>query len=140
MVIQQGDVILKSCDEVRGEKLNHLVLSEGESTGHKHEIIWGDAYLYQDKNDIYLEVLSEQAGISHQEHDWKNKLRRRGSVQNFSAQDRTYLQSIGIDLSQNYEDIIAATPKETIIRRGKYHYEPVQEYDHFAEEARKVID
>lgn len=139
-MIQQGDVLLKKCDRVKGNKLDYTILAEGESTGHSHEIIWGDAALFQDEEDLYLEVYSETAGLKHEEHDWKNKLKRRGSVKNFSKADRAYLESIGIDLSRNYGDIIEATPPETIVRRGKFKIEIVQEYDHFAEEARAVRD
>lgn len=140
MLIQQGDVLLKECNKVRGKKVDHLVLAEGESTGHKHEIIWGDAALFQDGEDLYLEIYSERAGLRHDEHDWKKKLERCGSMENFSQSDRAYLESIGIDLTQTYEDIINATPSETIIPRGIRKIEIVQEYDHFAEEARRVAD
>lgn len=140
MLIQQGDVLLKSASKISGKKLDHLVLAEGETTGHKHKIVWGEASLFEDEGNLYLDVISERAGLAHEEHDWKNKLVRRGSVASFSSADRAYLESLGIDLSQNYENIVKATPRETIVPRGKYKIEFVQEYDHFAEEARRIAD
>lgn len=139
-MIQQGDVLLVPCTKISGKELDHLVLAEGESTGHKHEIIWGDAKLFQDDNVLYLDVQSDRAGLHHEEHDWKKKLLRRGSIKSFSAADRAYLESIGIDLSRTYDDIIKETPSETVVPKGFYQIQIVQEYDHFAEEARKVMD
>jgi len=95
---QQGDVILKRCSGVKGKKLNHLVLAEGEHTGHKHQIIEGDAEIYDDNGTFYLRVVSEQAILAHEEH------------------------------------------AHQVIEQGDYQIGIVQEYDHFAEEARNVAD
>lgn len=95
---QQGDVILKRTTNLRGKKLNHLVLAEGEKTGHKHQIIEGDAELYEDNGTLYLRVNSDQAILAHEEH------------------------------------------KHQVIEKGDYQIGIVQEYDHFAEEARNVAD
>lgn len=140
MFIQQGDVLLVSCDTIKGKKLLHRVLAEGEITGHLHEIVFGEADLFQDGEDIYMEVYSERAGLSHPEHDWKNKLRRKGDTRNLSEGDKRYLESIGIDLTQNFEDIIKTVPSETVVPRGKFKIDFIQEYDHFKEEAKRIAD
>jgi len=73
-VYRQGDVILRrvqSMPEMDDEKkLSHLTLAEGESTGHRHRIIQGQAQLYQLAVGVmYLRVLSEFAKIFHEEHE-----------------------------------------------------------------------
>ena len=42
MFIQQGDVLIKKVESIKGKKLNHLTLAQGESTGHHHTINTGD--------------------------------------------------------------------------------------------------
>jgi hypothetical protein len=76
---QQGDVILKRVEKVRGKKLTHLVLAEGEKTGHKHQIIEGDAELYEENGTLYLRVNSDQAILAHEEH--KHQVIKKGDYQ-----------------------------------------------------------
>ena len=66
--IRQGDVILLPIQQVEGEKLPHLILAEGEVTGHKHRISQGEALLYQKNDTLYLQVLSKIALLTHEEH------------------------------------------------------------------------
>jgi hypothetical protein len=68
MFIQQGDVLVKKVSEVKGKKLKHLTLAQGESTGHHHTITEGDAELYEHKGTLFLKVKSEEAILTHQEH------------------------------------------------------------------------
>jgi hypothetical protein len=100
MKLQQGDVILKST--IRkisgGKKLNHLILAEGEATGHRHEIVSGAAALIALQDTTILRVLSDYAKLKHAEH------------------------------------------REIDIPKGKYEISIVREYDHFDEEARRVVD
>lgn len=98
MLIQQGDVLIKSVKQIKGKKLNHLTLAKGEATGHHHTITEGDAELYEDNGVLYLRVFSKKATLTHQEHH---------AVE---------------------------------IPCGDYEIGIVQEYDHFAEEARHVQD
>jgi len=95
---QQGDVILEEVKSVEGEKLNHLVLAEGEATGHSHQITAGVAVLFANGEDMFMKTISENAKLKHQEH------------------------------------------KEIDVPKGNYRVGTVQEYDHFAEEVRKVQD
>jgi len=95
---QQGDVLIKKCEKVLGEKLNHLVLAEGEATGHKHRVTSGEGELYEHEGTLFLKVLSDTATITHEEHN------------------------------------------PITIPKGDYEIGIVQEYDHFAEEARNVQD
>lgn len=69
MLIQQGDVLIKSTNAVKGKKLNHLTLAQGEATGHHHTITKGDAELYEKDGTLYLSVKSEEATLTHQEHN-----------------------------------------------------------------------
>ncbi len=82
--IRQGDVLLKSTDNIKGHKLPHLTLAEGEVTGHSHRISKGQAELYQKGDILYLKVLSETATLTHEEHkaipipqgNWRVKIQR----------------------------------------------------------------
>ena len=51
------------------KKLDHLILAEGEATGHKHEIVEGDAELIEENGTLYLRVKSKEAKLTHPEHD-----------------------------------------------------------------------
>jgi len=97
-IAQQGDVILVKVLEIKGKKLNHLVLAEGELTGHCHQITKGDAELYEHEGTLFLKVLSKTAELTHQEH------------------------------------------KTIILPKGDFEIKRVREYDHFAEEAKRVQD
>ncbi|MBF2004046.1 MAG: hypothetical protein IGS49_00860 [Chlorogloeopsis fritschii C42_A2020_084] len=66
--IRQGDVILLPVQQIEGQKLPHLTLAEGEVTGHKHRIVNGQAELYEQDDTLYLNVLSSQAALVHEEH------------------------------------------------------------------------
>ena len=98
MLYQQGDVLVKSSDRVKGKKLHHLTLALGEATGHHHTITKGDAELYDFKGTLFLHVESDEAELTHQEHN------------------------------------------TIVLPKGDYEIGIVQEYDHFAEEARSVQD
>jgi len=65
---QQGDVIIKKISEIKGKRLNHLILAKGEITGHNHIITEGNAGLYEDNGTLYLRVNSKTATLTHQEH------------------------------------------------------------------------
>lgn len=81
---RQGDVLLSPADAAGGVKLSHLVLAEGEVTGHKHQISQGQAELYEKDGTLFLKVLSEVATLTHEEHqpilipqgDWKVQIQR----------------------------------------------------------------
>lgn len=68
---RQGDVLLvwaEPLDNFPTPKLPHLVLAEGEITGHRHQITDGQAELIEKNKMLFLRVLSETATLSHQEH------------------------------------------------------------------------
>ena len=66
---QQGDVLIKKIDyEIKGKKLNHLTLAEGEKTGHNHQIISGLGQLIMMDNMMHLQIFSDTALLKHQEH------------------------------------------------------------------------
>jgi len=66
---RHGDVYLKKGTVPdKAVKLDHLVLAEGEVTGHAHRISEGDADLYEKDGKIYLSVKSETAALTHEEH------------------------------------------------------------------------
>jgi hypothetical protein len=85
MKLQQGDVILELVDyEIKGKKLNHLTLAEGESTGHSHQLVNGLGQLIMMDKIMHLQVFSETALLKHEEHkpisipkgNWKIKIVR----------------------------------------------------------------
>jgi len=66
---RQGELIFKK-GEVCGKKLQHLIIAEGEATGHKHEVTVGEAELYQDEKGVMcLRVQSDEAQVTHQDHN-----------------------------------------------------------------------
>jgi hypothetical protein len=68
MILQQGDVILTMVKNLEGKKLCHLVLAEGEVTGHCHKISKGLAELFENGSTKYLNVKSDTAELTHEEH------------------------------------------------------------------------
>ena len=66
---QQGDVVIIKVSEIKGKRLNHLTLAKGEATGHHHIITKGDAELYEHEGTMFLRVNSEEAILTHQEHN-----------------------------------------------------------------------
>ncbi len=98
MFYQQGDVLVMKVSQIKGKKLNHLVLAEGELTGHQHTITKGDAELYEHEGTLFLRVISEEVELTHPEHN------------------------------------------TLTLPKGDYQIGVVREYDHFAEEARRVRD
>jgi hypothetical protein len=66
---QQGDVLLKTTQGIKGKKLNHLTLAEGEVSGHHHTITKGEAELYEHEGTLFLRVTGEEADLTHQEHN-----------------------------------------------------------------------
>lgn len=68
MNFRHGDVIIKKVSQVKGKKLNHLTLAEGEVTGHAHKITEGEAILYEHKGTLFLRVDSDNALLTHEEH------------------------------------------------------------------------
>lgn len=68
---RQGDVLLVWAEPSANgyqSKLPHLVLAEGEVTGHKHQITQGQAELIEKNGILFLKVLSETVTLSHEEH------------------------------------------------------------------------
>jgi len=68
---RHGDVLVTRVAELPGdvEKLTHLVLAEGEITGHSHRIAEpGSAELLQSPTGMFLHVLWPSATLIHQEH------------------------------------------------------------------------
>ncbi len=68
---RQGDVLLiPTRDETLvGDVCQpHLVLAEGEATGHRHQITAGQAELFDRHGTLYLRVISETARLTHEEH------------------------------------------------------------------------
>lgn len=72
---QQGDVWIEEIDSLpmnlrsrTGEK--KYVLAEGETHGHKHQLIMqneGDVLMYEDNRNIFMEV-KEKVALVHEEH------------------------------------------------------------------------
>lgn len=68
-ILRQGDVlIIPQKTLIRGAKLPHLTLAEGEVTRHRHRISDGEAELLDRDGVLYLRVLSPTAILTHEEH------------------------------------------------------------------------
>jgi hypothetical protein len=68
---RHGDVLVRRVECIPSNALErpHLVLAEGEVTGHAHRIAEAhSAELYQDGARMYLRVLTDTATLIHQEH------------------------------------------------------------------------
>jgi len=59
---------IQKVEEVRGEKLMHVTLAEGEVTGHAHRVTVGRAELYEDSGTLYLRCKTECV-VTHEEHN-----------------------------------------------------------------------
>ena len=68
---RHGDVLVSAISSLPAgaEKQTHLVLAEGEVTGHAHRIAEpGTAELYQFGEEMYLRIVAPLATLVHQEH------------------------------------------------------------------------
>ena len=68
---RHGDLLVQSIGEIPGNvrAVQHLVLAEGELTGHSHRIAEkGAGRLYQSGPEMYLHVTENVATLIHQEH------------------------------------------------------------------------
>jgi hypothetical protein len=68
---RHGDVLVAAISEIPAgaKKQTHLVLAEGEVTGHAHRIAEpGSAELFQFGAEVYLRVVAPVATLIHQEH------------------------------------------------------------------------
>jgi hypothetical protein len=68
---RHGDVLVERVNSIpaRALKRPHLVLAEGELTGHAHRVKEvGSAELHQDGSQLFLRVLAKTAILIHQEH------------------------------------------------------------------------
>ena len=66
---RHGDVVIKQAAiPAQANKVEHLILAEGEATGHNHAIVSGIAEHLRWNEKIYLRVISDVAEIDHPEH------------------------------------------------------------------------
>jgi hypothetical protein len=71
MLWRQGDVFVETIARLpdQATALPHLILAEGELTGHAHRIEDpATAVLYEEGVLLYLEVTAETARLIHEEH------------------------------------------------------------------------
>ena len=72
MQIVQGDVFCCKVEKIPegAKKADNLILAEGEATGHFHRVATGEAVLYTIPNSVdkFLEIISETATVTHEEH------------------------------------------------------------------------
>lgn len=93
MYIQQGDVLLKKTDAVKGKTLKTNLLWKGQQHHHR---VKGKFRIVKNEGNLFLKSLG--CTLFHEEH------------------------------------------KDIKVPKGDYSLSIVQEYDHFDEEARAVID
>jgi hypothetical protein len=68
---RHGDLLVQTVESLPSDvrKLHHLVLAQGELTGHSHRIAERDAaVLYESPVGLFLSVTAEKATMIHQEH------------------------------------------------------------------------
>lgn len=68
---RHGDLLVQQASEIPEDarQLQHLVLAEGELTGHSHRIAERDAaVMYQSDEGTFLRIVGERATLIHQEH------------------------------------------------------------------------
>lgn len=71
MLFRQGDIYVELVSAVPAgaAKLPHLVLADGELTGHRHRIDGGaGAVLYELHDDRFLDVRAGEVNLIHDEH------------------------------------------------------------------------
>ena len=72
-MFRQGDILLVKAEAHEGEKLESLVIQEGEVTGHAHRIADPDtAALFGVNGIAEFVVVSQPAEIVHEDHDTVN--------------------------------------------------------------------
>lgn len=69
--VGHGDVTLLRVDDrkVTGKKRETPILAYGEVTGHSHQITSGQACVFEFDEKTYLNVISDVATLSHEEHE-----------------------------------------------------------------------
>lgn len=71
-MFRQGDIFIQRVQTIPEAAIAkpHLVLAEGEVTGHRHHVEGGAAVaeLYESGSDFILDVKAEQANVVHEEH------------------------------------------------------------------------
>lgn len=70
-VYRHGDVLVAAVASIpkAARRLPHLVLAEGELTGHSHRVADpATAFLFRSGEELYLEVVADVATLIHQEH------------------------------------------------------------------------
>lgn len=70
-LFRHGDLLVASADALPPDarRLQHLVLAEGELTGHAHRVAERDAAtLYESNSGMFLSVVGPSATLVHQEH------------------------------------------------------------------------
>lgn len=68
---RHGDVLIEAVKKLPNgaHRLPHLILAQGELTGHAHRVVpAGVAELYQKSDVLFLSVLEEGAKVIHEEH------------------------------------------------------------------------
>jgi len=68
---RHGDILVAPVESIpkAARKVQHLVLAEGELTGHSHRISEGGAaVLFQTESEMFLDVVGRIATLVHQEH------------------------------------------------------------------------
>mgnify|MGYP003348340814 CR=1 FL=1 len=68
---RHGDLLVESTTALpeHTRRLQHLVLAEGELTGHSHRIAEREAaVLFEAGHEMYLDITAPQATLVHQEH------------------------------------------------------------------------
>jgi hypothetical protein len=120
-VIQQGDILFYKEEIPKGEfeRIPSPVIQEGESTGHAHRI----------RSNIPMEALRDASPAVVNTIDLSTWKLLRDKVTG------TRYLKVG-----EPTEIVHEEHKTVTLPPGEYRIGIVQEYDHFKEEARRVVD
>ncbi len=66
---RQGDILFVKIAELPKEltKKADGIVAEGETTGHKHQLVDGEL-LTDEKLNLFIDVTAEKASVKHEEH------------------------------------------------------------------------
>jgi len=70
-IYRQGDVLLQAVAKLPAgvERVDSLVVAEGEATGHKHQFQFGDAEMYRGAGGAQFIHALKEAALGHEEHE-----------------------------------------------------------------------
>jgi len=154
-VFQQGDIIFikvkeDSLDEKELNKLQkkgrsadgRFIVAEGEATGHHHAIKEEvDMRIVDEDLNQFVIVADEAFALGHEEHSFKNRVKKAGSVEALNKAEVEYIEEVlEEDPSQDFDALVEKLPHELKMPEGTYVTRKVREFDNEQQRSRWVRD